>query len=149
MAAKTPAMSPSDMPYTEVLDRVTGPRRAEADDLVAMMREVTGEEPVVWAGRIIGFGIGRYRYESGHGGTVPLAAFATNARQHTVYLGGGFQEKYPKLLGELGPHRATTGCLHVTRLSKVDASVLRILVERTVRVARAVDAAVDDDQESS
>ncbi|HJG45591.1 DUF1801 domain-containing protein [Corynebacterium variabile] len=143
MSTKAPAMSPSDTPYTEVLDRVTGPRRAEADDLVAMMREVTGEEPVVWAGRIIGFGTGRYRYETGHGGTVPLAAFATNNRQHTVYLSGGFREKYPRLLADLGPHRATTGCLHITRLAKVNVGVLRTLVERTVRVARAVDAATD------
>ena len=65
MSTKAPAMSPSDTPYTEVLDRVTGPRRA------------------------------------------------------------------------------TIGCLHITRLAKVNVGVLRTLVERTVRVARAVDAATD------
>ena len=42
MAAKQPAMSPSDLPVSEVLDRVTGPRRAEADELLALHREVSG-----------------------------------------------------------------------------------------------------------
>lgn len=65
MAAKQPAMSPSDLPVSEVLDRVTGPRRAEADELLALHREVSGAEPVVWAGRILGFGGYEYRYETG------------------------------------------------------------------------------------
>lgn len=127
-------MSPSDTPYTEVLDRVEGPRRAEADDLVAMMRDVTGQEPVVWAGRIIGFGSCHYRYESGHEGDMPLAAFATGPRQHTVYLGGDFQQRYPRLLDSLGKYRAGKGCLYITRLTNVDTDVLRTLVIRTSRV---------------
>lgn len=56
MATKKPAMSPSDMPVQQFLDGVTGPRRAEAEELLALFTEVSGEEPVVWAGRIIGFG---------------------------------------------------------------------------------------------
>lgn len=49
MAAKQPAMSPSDLPVAEVLDRATGPRRAEADELLAILGEISGEQPVVWA----------------------------------------------------------------------------------------------------
>lgn len=66
MATKAPAMSPSDAPIEPVLDRATGPRRAEVDELVALFRDLTGEEPVVWAGRIIGYGTVHYEYESGH-----------------------------------------------------------------------------------
>lgn len=50
MAAKPPVMSPSDLPVAEVLDRATGPRRAEADELLALLGEISGEQPVVWAG---------------------------------------------------------------------------------------------------
>ncbi|MFC7765273.1 hypothetical protein [Leucobacter soli] len=66
-------MSPSDIPVDEVLDRATGPRRAEAEELLALHREVSGAAPVVWAGRIIGFGEYEYRYESGHGGRAPCS----------------------------------------------------------------------------
>ncbi len=44
-----------------------------------MFTEISGEQPVVWAGRIIGFGTYQYRYASGHGGQAPLLAFAPGA----------------------------------------------------------------------
>ena len=49
MAATQPAMSPSDLPVAQVLDRATGPRRAEADELLELLGEISGEHPVVWA----------------------------------------------------------------------------------------------------
>lgn len=137
MAANEPAMSPSDLPASEVLDRVTGPRRAEAEELLELHRELSGAEPVVWAGRIIGFGEVEYRYESGHGGRMPELAFATGSAKHTLYLVPGFAERWPDLLERLGPHRASKGCLYLTRLSKVDRAVLREILERCLAETRA------------
>jgi len=137
MAAKEPAMRPSDMPVAEVLDRVTGPRRAEADELLELHREVSGAEPVVWAGRIIGFGEYEYRYESGHGGRAPELGFATGSARHTVYLSENFSERWPELMSALGPHKASKVCLYLTRLSQVDRSVLRTLLERSLAEVRA------------
>ena len=137
MAAKKPAMSPSDVPVSDVLDRATGPRRAEADELLAMFEEISGEQPVVWAGRIIGFGEVEYRYESGHSGRAPLLAFAPGARNHTIYLENDFSERWPELLAALGKHRASKVCLYLTRLSDVDRSVLRELIERSLGETRS------------
>lgn len=69
MPTSEPAMSPSDLPVAEVLDRATGPRRAEVDELLQMHREISGEEPVVWAGRILGFGQVDYATDSGRTGS--------------------------------------------------------------------------------
>jgi hypothetical protein len=129
-------MSPSDMPVEEALDRATGARRAEADELLTLHRELSGAEPVVWAGRIIGFGEYEYRYESGHGGRAPELAFATGPARHTVYLATGFAERWPELLERLGPHRASKACLYLTRLTGVDRSVLRTLLERSLAETR-------------
>ncbi|QZY52342.1 DUF1801 domain-containing protein [Leucobacter tenebrionis] len=137
MAANEPAMSPSDLPVSEVLDRVTGPRRAEADELLALHRELSGAAPVVWAGRIIGFGEHEYRYDSGHGGRMPDLAFATGSAKHTLYLTTGFAERWPDLLDRLGPHRASKACLYLTRLTKIDRAVLRELLERSLAEARS------------
>ncbi|MGK9149097.1 DUF1801 domain-containing protein [Plantibacter flavus] len=134
---KQPAMSPSDRPVGEVLDRATGPRRAEVDDLLALHAEVSGEQPVVWADRIIGFGEVRYQYDSGHSGRMPLLAFAPGAAHHTIYLVPGFAERWPDLLAALGKHRASTACLYLTRLTGVDRDVLRTLLERTLAESRA------------
>lgn len=48
----------------------------------------------------------------------------------------GFAERWPDLLEQLGPHRASTACLYVTRLSKVDRGVLRTLIERSMAASR-------------
>ncbi|QYM75065.1 DUF1801 domain-containing protein [Leucobacter luti] len=140
MSAQQPAMSPSDLPVEVALDLATGPRRAEADELLALFRELSGEEPVVWAGRIVGFGEVEYRYESGHSGRAPLLAFATGPRQHTIYLANDFAERWPDLLERLGPHRASKVCLYLTRLSKVDQDVLRLLLERSLADTLSPDA---------
>ncbi|MFC4223793.1 DUF1801 domain-containing protein [Lysinibacter cavernae] len=136
MATKEPAMSPSDLPVDEVLDRVTGPRRAEADELLALFAEVSGEQPVVWAGRIIGFGEYEYRYETGHGGRAPLLAFATGASKHTIYLPNDFADRWPDLMGNLGNYRASKACLYLTRLTSIDRDVLRALLERSLAETR-------------
>ena len=137
MAATQPAMSPSDLPVAQVLDRATGPRRAEADELLELLGEINGEHPVVWAGRIIGFGEFEYRYESGHGGRSPLLAFAPGPTRHTIYLPEHFSERWPELLAELGPHRASKVCLYLTRLTGVDRGMLRAILERSLAETRS------------
>lgn len=129
-------MSPSDLPVEVALDRASGARREEADELLALFGELTGEPPLVWAGRIVGFGEVEYRYESGHGGRMPLLAFATGPKEHTIYLESGFAERWPDLLERLGTHRASKACLYVTRLSNVDLGVLRELLQRSLEATR-------------
>jgi hypothetical protein len=131
MASKTPAMSPSDAPVDAVLAKASGPRRAEVDELLELHRAVSGEQPVVWAGRIIGFGEAGYTYDTGHSSRMPVLAFAPGASKHTIYLTSGFAERWPDLLDRLGPHRASVACLYLTRLAPIDRDVLRELLERT------------------
>ena len=95
MATRQLAMRTTREPVDEVLDRAGGPRRAEADRLCEIFAEISGEVPVVWASRIIGFGEVEYRYESGHGGTMPVLAYSPAARQHTIYLTGDYEERWP------------------------------------------------------
>lgn len=128
MATKKPAMSPSDVPAQQLLDGITGPRRAEAEELLALFSEVSGAEPVVWAGRIVGFGQYEYRYDSGHGGIAPRYAFASNNRQHTVYLANDFADRWPELVARLGSPRTSKVCLYLTRLTGVDRDALRELL---------------------
>lgn len=139
MPAEQPAMSPSDVPIGQVLDRASGPRRAEADELFALFSEISGEKPVVWAGRIIGFGEVEYRYESGRGGRTPLLAFAPGPRNHTIYLPEDFSERWPDLMAELGSYRASKVCLYLTRLTGVNRTALRTLLEYALAEAQSPD----------
>lgn len=143
MASKQPAMSPSDLPIAPVLDRAAGPRRAEADELLALFKEISGDEPVVWAGRILGFGQYEYRYESGHGGIAPLLAFAPGPSHHTIYLASGFAERWPELLEKLGKHRSSKACLYLTRLASVDQAILRELIEKSLQATLSDDTTMN------
>ena len=129
---KQPAMSPSDIPVSEVLDRISGPRRAEAEELIALHSDVSGLTPVVWARRIFGFGDYEYHYLSGHSGRAPLLGFATTSSKHTVYLSNDFSTRWPDLIANIGPHRASKACLYFTRLSNIDRDVLRTMLERSL-----------------
>ncbi|MET4168154.1 MULTISPECIES: DUF1801 domain-containing protein [Gordonia] len=132
-----PTMSPSAVPIGEALDRAVGPRRGEADELLSLLSEVTGREPVVWAGRMVGFGEYEYRYASGHCGRAPELAFATGPKNHTIYLVSDFATRWPDLVETLGKNRVGKSCLHLTRLDDVDRAVLRTLLERSLAETRA------------
>jgi hypothetical protein len=86
--AKTPAMSPSDMPPGELLEALPQSRKDDARALMDIMAELTAESPVVWAGRIVGYGQYRYRYDSGHKGVAPLVSFAAGRSRLAIYLIG-------------------------------------------------------------
>jgi hypothetical protein len=114
-------------------------RREDAQSLCRLLARWTGEPPVIWGTTIVGFGCYRYRYDSGHGGTAPLVGFSPRKTSLVLYLVGGVEDRYPKLLRRLGPHKAGKGCLYLKRLDDVDHEVLQALVDRTVRVHRGAD----------
>lgn len=114
-------------------------RREDAQKLCGLLGKWTGEPPVMWGTSIVGFGHYQYRYESGREGTAPLVGFSPRKANLVLYLVGGVQDRYSKLLEELGPHKTGKGCLYLKRLDDVDHEVLRALVERTVRVHRGAD----------
>ena len=67
---------PTDVPVEEFLATLDARRSAEGAELVALFREVTGAEPIMWGPSMIGFGQYAYRYASGHEGVWPRAAFS-------------------------------------------------------------------------
>jgi hypothetical protein len=107
-------------------------RRADAQAACAVLAEVTGQPPVLWGSGIVGFGSYDYRYPSGRSGTFPAVGLSPRKQALTIYVAAGFAEFEP-LLKRLGPHTVGTGCLYLKRLSDVDETVLRELIDRGFR----------------
>lgn len=103
-------------------------RRDESRRLVAILEDVTGEPPVMWGEKIVGFGSYHYRYASGREGDWMRVGFAPGKRHLSLYLMGGTADAHGEILSRLGPHRTGSGCVYVTRLDAVDEAVLRELV---------------------
>ena len=102
--------------------------------LMAMMQELTGEEPHMYGPTIIGFGTYHYTYASGHSGSAPLAAFSPRKTELVLYLGEEAQDE--AALAKLGKHKATKGCVYVKRLADIDLKVLKGLVKKSVAATR-------------
>ncbi len=84
-------------------------RRRDAETLLALMREVTGEDPRL-DGTIVAFGSYHYRYASGREGDAPAAAFSPRTAATTVYVMDGVAA-HEADLALLGPHTTGVGCI--------------------------------------
>ena len=98
-------------------------RRRDAETLLALLGEISGEPPVLWGDALVGFGRYRYRYASGREGEWPRIGFSPRKQQTVLYLMPGFEGR-EDLLARLGPHKTGASCLYLKRLSDVDPGVL-------------------------
>ena len=78
---KTPASVEEFLALVEGADR-----RADAQAVCALMREVTGAQPVMWGPSIVGFGEYHYVYGSGRRGDWPAVSFSPRKAALTLYL---------------------------------------------------------------
>ncbi len=127
---------PTDVPVEEFLATLDARRSAEGAELVALFREVTGAEPVMWGPSMIGFGQYAYRYASGHEGVWPRAAFSPRKAKLSLYGLQTHPDAGP-LLDLLGPHTSGVDCVYATRLDSLDLAVLRELVALSWQVTAA------------
>ena len=113
------------------LDSVPDERR-RADALIALdlLHEVTGAEPVMWGGSMVGFGTQRYTTADGKERDWFAVGLAPRKGALTFY-GLTYDESNRDLLARLGPHTTGKGCLYVTRLEELDREALVELVERS------------------
>lgn len=111
-------------------------KREDSLALVALMREMAGEEPRMWGPTMIGFGKYRYAYKSGRTGENFLVGFSPRKANLTVYINGGL-ERHAGLLEKLGKHTTGNVCLYIKKLADVDMAVLRELVAQSVDWSKA------------
>lgn len=111
-------------------------KRDDCRHLVQMMTRVTGAPPVLWGTSIVGFDAYRTTYASSTGGDWPVIGFAARARDITLYLMDGFEQR-ADALARLGRHTHSKSCLHVKSLAGIDLGVLEAMLADSVRVMRA------------
>lgn len=102
-------------------------RQADARTVIDLMTRVTGERAKMWGPSIIGFGVYRYRYESGREGEICRLGFSPRKAQLVLYLGTGFPGR-DAMLAQLGKHTTGKSCLYVRKLGDVDMAVLERMV---------------------
>lgn len=106
-------------------------KMADSFRLLELYSTITNEDPKMWGTSIIGFGQYHYKSErSMQEGDWPLIGFSPRKQSLTLYLMTGFDD-YSDLLGRLGKHKTSKGCLYINKLSDIDQNVLKALIKRS------------------
>lgn len=140
MSMSSQKTMPTDADVDAFLQAATPARRRD-DGLrvAAILREVTGVDPVMWGPSMVGYG--SFRYVSPHnprtGGVWPPVAFSPRKTALTFY-GLGDSPEGEAMLPQLGTFTRGAGCVYVKSLDDIDLDVLKRLVEIAWR--RADDA---------
>jgi hypothetical protein len=116
-------------------------RRKDGRELLAMMKDITGERAKMWGPTIVGFGQYRYRYDSGREGDIMIVGFSPRKQNLVLYVGSALHDE--SLMSKLGKHKKGKGCLYVNKLDDIDRKALRKIVEKSVRDTRRRIAAGD------
>ncbi|WP_435660594.1 DUF1801 domain-containing protein [Leisingera caerulea] len=112
-------------------------KAAEAQELDALFRRVSGFEPRLWGPSIIGYGRYHYRYASGREGDFLATGFSPRKARHSIYIMPGYQD-YGAILSRLGKHKLGKSCLYVNKLADIDLEVLAELIRAGLKDLNAI-----------
>lgn len=107
-------------------------KRDDSHQLIKILSNLTGFDPVMWGPSIIGFGAYHYKYASGHEGDMPLVGFSPRKTAIVLYIMGDFAGK-EELLKKLGKHTGSKACVYVMKLEDIDVSVLKKIIMGSVK----------------
>ncbi len=115
-------------------------QREDALTLLELFGRVTGYEPQMWGGSIVGYGRYHYKYDSGREGDFLLTGFSPRKAAMTIYIMPGFKQ-YGAQLERLGKHRHSVSCLYLTRLKDRDLGALEEMIADSVERMKAMSVA--------
>lgn len=103
-------------------------RQADAKVILALMKDITKEKPVMWGDSIIGFGTFEYSNKSGFKGEWMSIGFSPRKQNLSLYILTD-SPNCKKLLSKLGKHKRGRSCLYINKLADVDLDVLKALIK--------------------
>lgn len=107
-------------------------RRADAERLDLLFRDITGFTPRMWGPSIIGYGRYHYRYDSGREGDFLATGFSPRKANLSIYIMPGYAD-FSAILDRLGKHKLGKSCLYVNKLADIDLDVLGELIRAGLR----------------
>ncbi len=104
--------------------------------LLELFKKVTGLEPKMWGGSIVGFGSYHYKSQrSSQEGDWLITGFSPRKQAISLYLTCNIDD-YKNELKALGKHKTGVGCLYVNKLEDIDLTVLESLIKKAYEDAK-------------
>lgn len=120
---------PTDGDPRQLIDSIDHVRRhLDSMTLLEMMQKLSGEEAVLWSGKVIGFGQYRYRYKTGREGYWPIISFTPSLQSLSINVMGGLAS-YTTLIKKIGKVKCTETALILYKLSDIDRRALEAFLQ--------------------
>ena len=107
-------------------------RKADCKKLDAICQKASGQKPYMYGSSIVGYGLYKYEYASGHSGECCAIGFSSRVTALTVYMMGGLAE-HADSLKKLGKHKTSKGCLYIKNLADVDEKILHDMLRQSYK----------------
>ena len=110
----------------------TEQKRKDSFEILKLMKDITGYEPKMWGGSIIGFG--QYHYKSERSlqeGDWPLVGFSPRKAAISLYVYSGCAGQ-DELLKDLGKFKMGKACIYIKKFSDINPEALKKLIKSTV-----------------
>ena len=109
-------------------------KRKDSLVLFEMMKNASGEEPVLWSNSFIGFGIKRHKSPTtGREADWMRIGFAPRKTNLSLYF-GTYVEEQAAALAKLGKYKAGMGCVYINKLADIDLKVLKGMIDAGLKV---------------
>jgi len=112
-------------------------RRADCQRIHDMMAKITSWTPKIWGSTLsngmVGFGDYHYKYDSGREGDFFRLGFSSRAQNISIYIMPGYQD-FGEELSRLGKYKMGKSCLYIKRLSDVDKTILKLIMEKGLAI---------------
>lgn len=106
-------------------------KREDAERLLEIFSKVSGYEPKMWGGSIIGFGAYHYKYATGHEGDAALVGFSPRKTRFSLYLMMD-EATRDELIEGFGKYKLGVGCIYINKLNDIDLGVLKDLIRASI-----------------
>jgi len=122
----------NDASVEDFLNKVENQKKREDSfKILELLKNLTGEEPKMWGGSMVGFGTYHYKYASGQEGDWMVNGFSPRREALTIYLMTGFTI-HEELLEKLGKFKTGKSCLYIKKLEDVNPDVLSEIIVKSV-----------------
>jgi hypothetical protein len=114
-------------------------KRQDSYTLLAMMREITGEEPKMWGQSMIGFG--SYHYVSkGCEADWFKVGFSPRKAAFSLYISCDTEKEFGDELETFGKHKRGKGCIYFNTLSDINLDLLKRMIKKGYDNAKDFDS---------
>ena len=118
---------PTNRDIADFIASLPTAQQTDAETLIEIMQSISGEPPVLWGSRIVGFGTFHYKSKAGREGDWMRIGFAPGTGKFSLYLTYDAAALTAKVQN-LGKYKIGKGCIYINRLADVDLEKLKQLI---------------------